>query len=85
MQDFADYNSLGFPKARPSTLARRASCAGAPVLTDDSVAMNSPLLVSVAVTLTTTLVATLWAILVAAGMSPAPEAEQHGRRDIRTW
>lgn len=47
--------------------------------------MNSPLLVSVAVTLTTTLAATLWAILVAAGMSPAPEAEQHGRRDIRTW
>ncbi|MHC2107710.1 MULTISPECIES: hypothetical protein [unclassified Methylobacterium] len=47
--------------------------------------MNSPLLVSVAVTLATTLVATLWAILVAAGMGPVPEGEQHERRDIRTW
>ena len=47
--------------------------------------MNSPLLISVAVALTTTLVATLWAILVASGMTPAPDSETQDGRDIRTW
>ncbi|MCJ2094817.1 MULTISPECIES: hypothetical protein [unclassified Methylobacterium] len=47
--------------------------------------MNSSLLVSVAVTLTTTLVVTLWAVLVATGMTPAPDTETRERRDIRTW
>jgi hypothetical protein len=42
--------------------------------------MNSPLLVSLAVTLTTTLAATLWAALVATGMSPAPDGDATGRR-----
>ncbi|MCB4804768.1 hypothetical protein [Methylobacterium brachiatum] len=47
--------------------------------------MNSPLLVSLAVTLTTTLAATLWAALVATGMSPAPDGDAKDQRDIRTW
>jgi hypothetical protein len=51
----------------------------------DGAAMNSPLLISVAVALTTTLVATLWAMLVASGMTPAPDSETQDGRDIRTW
>ncbi|MGU3405556.1 hypothetical protein [Methylobacterium brachiatum] len=47
--------------------------------------MNSPLLVSLAVTLTTTLAATLWAALVATGMAPAPDGDATDQRDIRTW
>ncbi|MCJ2057909.1 hypothetical protein MKL09_15245 [Methylobacterium sp. J-048] len=47
--------------------------------------MNAPFLISVAVTLTTTLAATLWAVLVAAGMTPAPDAEPRERGNIQTW
>ncbi|SFJ14931.1 hypothetical protein [Methylobacterium brachiatum] len=47
--------------------------------------MNSPLLVSLAVKLTTTLAATLWAALVATGMAPAPDGDATDQRDIRTW
>jgi hypothetical protein len=47
--------------------------------------MNSPFLISVAVALVTTGVATLWALLVAADMTSLAEAEPTERRDIRTW
>jgi len=47
--------------------------------------MNSPFLISVAVALVTTGVATLWALLVATDMTSLAEAEPTERRDIRTW
>ena len=78
-------NSFGFPKAGPSTQARRFLRDGAPVLADDTSPMNSPFLISVAVALVTTGVATLWALLVAADMTSLAEAEPAERRDIRTW
>ncbi|MDP4003194.1 hypothetical protein [Methylobacterium sp. NEAU K] len=47
--------------------------------------MNSPLLVSVAVALVTTGMASVWAALVATGMRPVADTEPAERRDIRTW
>jgi hypothetical protein len=47
--------------------------------------MNSPFLISVAVALVTTGVATLWALVVAADMTSLADAEPAERRDIRTW
>ena len=78
-------NNLGFPKARPSTRARRSFRSGAPVLTDDRAAMTAPLLISVAFAAVTTAAATLWAVLVANGMNGLPETRPTERRDIRTW
>jgi hypothetical protein len=54
-------------------------------LIDDNAAMNAPLIVSAAVTLTTALLVAFWASLVATGMAPVPETEPQDRRDIRTW
>ena len=47
--------------------------------------MTSPLLISVAFAVGTTAAATLWALLVADGMSGAPESQPVEGRDIRTW
>ncbi|WP_173009245.1 hypothetical protein [Methylobacterium sp. P1-11] len=47
--------------------------------------MISPLLISVFFAVVTTAAATLWALLVADGMSGLPEGRSPERHDIRTW
>ncbi|WP_342109014.1 hypothetical protein [Methylobacterium sp. SI9] len=47
--------------------------------------MTVPLLISAALACATTGVAWLWGLLVATGMTEAPEAGTRERPDIRTW
>jgi hypothetical protein len=47
--------------------------------------MDSSLLISVAFAIVTTGAATLWAVLLADGLSGVPDGKPAERRDIQTW